>query len=79
MADDELDVVGVLRNHLEEIHAALSNARTREEAADLADALRQGKHGVKPSWISRELNRSIVHVEGYLSVTLEDHDDVSPK
>lgn len=75
MGDDNLDVIGILRTHLDEIYAVLCNSRTREEAADLMDALRNGRKVVKPSWMARELNRAIEHVEGYLSVTLDE--DVS--
>ena len=62
-------VIGVLRSHLEEIHIVLRNSRTREEALDLADALRKGEHAVRPSRIAKVLDQAIQHVEGYLEVS----------
>lgn len=76
MADDVTDVIGVLRTHLEEIHSVLHSARVREEAVDLADALRHGRHSVKPSSLVNRLLTAESHLQGYLSVTLED-DDIS--
>lgn len=69
---DDLNVIGVLRSHLEEIYVVLRNARTREEATDLSEAMRTGRKAIKPSWIVRELTRAIEHTEGYLSVTLDE-------
>lgn len=70
MADDH-DVIGVLRQHLEEIYSALSNARSLQECNDLADALRHGRTAPTASWLTKELTRSIRHIEGYLEVEVD--------
>ena len=66
--EDDLDVIGVLRSHLEEINSVLRNARTYHEAMDLVDRVNRGKANLQPSWLSRELDRAVRRTEGYLSV-----------
>jgi hypothetical protein len=65
MADDN-SVIGVLREHMQEIYAALDWARTQNRALDLAEAARTGRTNVQSSRITALIEKGYDHVEGYL-------------
>jgi hypothetical protein len=63
---DPNEGVVVLRQHLQEILAALSWAHSHFSALDLADAYRQGRQAPAPSKITTLLARAYNHAEGYV-------------
>ena len=58
--------IPVLRQHLQEMLAALSWAHSHFTALDLADAYRAGRQQSTPSKITSQLARAFNHAEGYL-------------
>lgn len=70
---DPTEIVPVMRQHLQEILAALNWCHGYFSAHDLADGYRQGKQTPAPSPITRRIAQAYNHAEGYV------HDDVSPQ
>lgn len=70
---DPTEVVGVMREHLQEAWAALDWALGYQASLDLADRYRQGKPTVQASRLSALLERSHRRMAGYLQT--EDEDD----
>lgn len=56
----------VMRQHLQEILAALSWAHTHFYALDLSEAARQGRAEARPSKATTLIQRAYNHTEGYL-------------
>jgi hypothetical protein len=60
------EVIGVTRQHLQEILAALSWAHHYFEAQELAEAYKEGRQTPKPSKITTTIARAYNHAEGYI-------------
>ena len=60
------DVVGVLRRHLEEMHAALDRATGYFSAHDLAENYRTGSPTPRPTRITTQMIKARDHALGYL-------------
>jgi hypothetical protein len=71
-SDDPIDVVGVLRDHLQEIAAALDWSLGHFQALDLADRYRGGHPTVRTSRATALVERAQAHVLGYLAEPEDD-------
>jgi hypothetical protein len=68
---DPNEGVVILRQHLQEILAALSWAHHYFEAVELSEAYREGKQTPKASKITIAIARAYNHAEGYLNDGIE--------
>lgn len=60
------EIIGVTRQHLEETLIALRDAWNYQSATDVMEAARDGKSTSIKSSLTRKLERSYNHLEGYL-------------
>lgn len=60
------DQIPVLRGHLEEFLATLSNVVTLLEAERLARSARELNDNVRPTRLQAQLEQATVRIEGYL-------------
>ena len=60
------EIIGVTRQHLEECLIALRDAWNYQSAVDIQNAARDGKSTSVKCSLTRKLERSYNHLEGYL-------------
>ena len=63
---DGVEVIPVLREHVQEWLEALSWAHGYHDAKDLADNYRAGRPNLKPGKLTLRLSRARARMEGYL-------------
>lgn len=73
--NDPTEYIPVMRHHLHEVVLALTQARDKQAAEDLADAYRDGRSVWHESRIQTTLARSAYRIEGYLGMLDEEGDD----
>lgn len=64
--EDYVEIVEVLRGHLEEIYLAVDAAYGHITALDLAEHYKTGKGLTKPSYLQKKLASAGSRIEGYL-------------
>jgi hypothetical protein len=72
---DESNVVGVLRQHLEDIHGVLELCSTYFGALDLAENIKSGTPSPKASRTTQRVSKAQDRVAGYLEIE-EDEDEL---
>ena len=64
---DPTEIVPVMRQHIQDVLAALSWSYTYFSALDLADGSRQGVQSPTPSKVTRQIAKAYNTMEGYVT------------